>query len=1010
MKFHSLFRYGRRVFCPVLFGYAFLGTQGALAHAPLGSSRLSFFVVQQQVSGRVTDASGPLPGVAVAVKGTARTALTDLDGRYSIAASDGEVLIFSYIGYAPVEVPVSGAFLDELLKPEARSIQEVVVNAGYYSVKESERTGSIARITSKDIENQPVTNVLAAMQGRMAGVSITQNTGMPGGGFDIKIRGQNSLRQDGNRPLYVIDGVPYDSESLTDGFASAVLAGRPSPLNSIPPGQIASIEVLKDADATAIYGSRGANGVVLVTTKKGKGGKTTVSANFTRGASRVTRFSKLMDTGQYLSMRREAFANDGITEYPEYAYDVNGTWDQNRYTDWQKELLGGMALFSTANVSVSGGSERTAFLLSGGTSEQSTVFAGNFKYRTGNVRASLNHQGEDGKFKLSFAAGLSLQDNRLPGNDYTAEAMSLVPNAPALYDGQGNLNWENNTFNNPLRNNLAQYLSQTDDLLSSLKLSYEIAEGLEAVTSFGYTSTKLRDRNLVPSTTSMPSVQLTSASSYMSMTIADRTSWIAEPQLQWRRSFGMLDIDLLAGSTFQMQEGESLLQLGRGFSSNSLIGNLAAASSIRVLGNEKKEYRYQAFFGRANFNLNKKYLLNLTARRDGSSRFGPGRQFATFGAVGGAWLFHKERLFGENSTVSFGKLRASYGSTGSDQIGDYQYFNTYGTTGIQYAGAIGLEPTRLFNPNFAWETNRKLELGTEVGLFGDRVFVTAAWYRNTSGNQLTGIPLPATTGFQSVQANLNAVVRNTGLEVTLRTENIASGNFKWTSSLNISFSRNRLVSFPGLEGSTYASYYAVGQPISIQKLYQYEGIDPVTGIYKFADLNGDGSVDYLDMSKTADLSPKFFGGLHNEFRYKSLRLEFLVQFVKQRNRDQALTMGFGGGMNNQSVAMLDHTQTGGTAGATQIYTAGFNEQAVMASYMYSSSDAVITDASFARLKNIALTWDVPTAKSTGVACQLTLQAQNLLTITAYKGGDPEFPAGGYLPPLRTITAGIGFSF
>lgn len=302
MKNHSLFGYGRSLFCPVLIGSLLIAAPHVLANNPVGTfSNVAILVLQQNVSGTVSDALAPMPDVTVAVKGTNIQARTDANGRYAIAASNGDILVFSYIGYGAVEVAVSSLSADIIMQPDSQSIQEVVVNAGYYSVKESERTGSIARITAKDIEKQPVSNVLATMQGRMAGVSISQNTGVPGGGFDIKIRGQNSLRMDGNSPMYIVDGVPYSSESLTDGATSGVLAGKPSPLNSIPPEQVESIEVLKDADATAIYGSRGANGVVLITTKKGKGGKTAFNARFTRGAGKVTRFMKLLSTEQYLT-------------------------------------------------------------------------------------------------------------------------------------------------------------------------------------------------------------------------------------------------------------------------------------------------------------------------------------------------------------------------------------------------------------------------------------------------------------------------------------------------------------------------------------------------------------------------------------------------------------------------------------------------------------------------------------------------------------------------------------
>ena len=315
---------------------------------------------QPPLQGTVRDAQGVLPGVTVLVKGTATGTMTDVNGRFFIEAEPTAILVFSYVGYQTVEVTVGmQTEFTIVLVEDTTQLKEVVVNAGYYTVKDKERTGSISRVTASEVEQQPVTNVLAGMQGRMAGVNIVQETGMPGGGFAIQIRGINSLRSDGNAPLYVIDGVPYSSDTVGSFFTSSLYPTTTSPLNSINPNAIASIEVLKDADATAIYGSRGANGVVLITTKKGQQGKTTVQLRSQLGIGQVATFMDLMSTPAYLALRRQAFANDGITEYPEWAYDVNGVWDMNRSTDWQKELLGRTAILQQYDGSVSGGSPQT---------------------------------------------------------------------------------------------------------------------------------------------------------------------------------------------------------------------------------------------------------------------------------------------------------------------------------------------------------------------------------------------------------------------------------------------------------------------------------------------------------------------------------------------------------------------------------------------------------------------------------------------------------------------------
>lgn len=1008
MKIHSYCK-GRKAFCCLIF------LSAPFLHPPANANELAnttYFQQTSTVSGTVSDANGTLPGVTVSVKGKPGSVLSDAKGGYRIEAAQGDTLAFSYLGYAALEIPVSNqSSIDALLVPDSRNLQEVTINAGYYSVKDKERTGSIASINAKDIATQPVSNALAAMQGRMAGVSITQNTGTAGGGFSIQIRGTNSLRAEGNAPLFIIDGVPYSSDPVGLNQTNTVQPTATSPLNNINPGDIESLEVLKDADATAIYGSRGANGVVLVTTKKGKKGKASFTASASRGFGEVTRFMKLMDTQQYLAMRAEGFANDGITQYPADAYDINGTWDPARYTDWQEELLGGTAEITNLSASLSGGSELTQFLVGGNLSTETTVFPGDFQYRKGNLRFSLNHSSADRKFSLSLSAGYTLQDNDQPSKDLTAAAWGTPPNAPALYGADGALNWENNTFANPLGSQEGKSLAKTKDLVANAVLSYELPLGFRALASLGYTSLDHWESSTFPSSSFNPAFGYGPEYSSAYASQASRESWIAEPQLHWKKELGRARLELLAGATFQRQGSAQTAQSGTGFSSNSLIYNMAAAATARFLLDDESVYKYQAFFGRANLNWDGRFLVNLTGRRDGSSRFGPARQFAAFGAAGAAWVFSSERWMQDSRLFSFGKLRASYGITGSDQIGNYQFLNTYSSTGVPYQGVTGLQPTRLFNPDFGWEENKKLEIALETGFLNDRVLFAWAWYQNRSSSQLVGIPLPATTGFPSLQANLGATVENAGVELTLRTVNVQTENFYWSTDINFSASKNRLLSFPGLESSTYANQYVVGRPLNIVKAYQYTGLDPQTGLYTFTDADGDGAITApADRQAVKDLNPKFFGGVQNQFRYGPVQLDFLFQFVKQENYNSIAAFGRPGTMVNQPAEVLQHWQSPGSTGPYQAYTSGANSATVATFAQYIASDAAISDASYIRLKNISLAWELPKRWTGKAACRLSLQGQNVLTITSYRGADPEFRTLGFTPPLRVMTAGVQLTF
>ncbi|MGV3696975.1 SusC/RagA family TonB-linked outer membrane protein [Flavobacterium sp.] len=964
------------------------------------------------VTGVVKDSNGVLPGVTITVKGTSISTITDNTGKYSIIAKTDDVLVFSFIGFKTTEIAIDGKTIINLnMTDDATTLKEVTINAGYYTVRDKERTGSISKITSKDIEKQPVVNVLAAMQGRMAGVDITQTTGMPGGGYDIRIRGINSLRSAGNAPMFVVDGVPFASDAIGNLQTSTNIPNPTSPLNTLTPNDIESIEILKDADATAIYGSRGANGVVLITTKKGKAGKTQFTASASTAFGTVTKFASLMNTEQYLAMRDQAFANDGITPLPDDAYDVNGTWDRSRYTDWQKELLGGTAEMHTLQASVSGGTAQTSFLISANSFTQGTVLPGNYKYKKGGAHVSLGHESVDKRFKISFSGTYDVQDNDQPSRDLTYVARSLAPNAPALYDAQGNLNWENATWDNPLAALNAKALAKTNSLVANTSMSYQLPYGFTAKGSFGFTDLQHEESRSNISTVNNPIYGVTSASSSIYFNNTNRKSWIAEPQLQWQKQFNTSKIDVLAGATYQNQITDRLVQLGSGFASNSLLYNLASASTLRVLNNDEIVYRYQAFFGRLNYSYKDKYIVNLTGRRDGSSRFGPGKQFSNFGAAGAAWVFTEENFVKSKiAFLSFGKIRASYGIAGNDQIGDYQFLDTYqASTGV-YDGSVGLAPIRLFNPNFSWESNKKLEAAIELGLFNDRVFVTGSFYKNHSSNQLVGMPLPSTTGFTTMQTNLDATVENSGTELTLRTVNLKTKDFEWTTNFNISWAKNKLLEFPGLATSTYRNQYVIGESINILKLYHFTGVNAQTGVYEFEDVNGDGAITFAnDAQITRDLNPKYFGGLQNQIRYKRFQLDFLFQFVNQLNRNASSQYTSPGDFSNQPTSALGGWQQPGDIASTQIYTTGLNSDALNANDQFVNSDAGIGDASFIRLKNIAFTYTLPEAVK-GMQCKLNVQAQNLLTITSYKDGDPEFRSYNYLPPLRIISFGAEIKF
>lgn len=962
------------------------------------------------ITGTVSDLGGPIPGVLVQVKGTRISTLTDLNGYYSIMAAPGDTLIFTYSGYETIEVEVGIDPIIDVELYETVALEEAVINAGYYQVKDRERTGSISRITAEEIENQPVGNVLAAIQGRMPGVNIIQNSGTPGGGFEVQIRGINSLRREGNYPLYIIDGVPVNASTPSFFGSRALPYAEINPLNSINPNDIESIEVLKDADATAIYGSRGANGVILINTKKAKSDRTSFSFQSSYSISQLGKKMKMMNTDQYIEMRKYAFQNDGISEYPANAFDINGAWNSDRYTNWQDQLLGKTAAGLNLQFTLSGGKDKTHYLLSGSHSEQQTVFSNKFLYKYNNLVGNFSHKSDDSRLELNVSALFSAQQNDIINGDLTNSALTLSPNAPKLYDENHNLNWENNTFENPLAIFESTYDNESIDLNSNLNLRYELFPSFFLKFNGGINYQEFEETVLRPSTMYNPSMGVTPASSSITRGNRRYLSYLLEPQLNYKTTFKNHELDILIGGTFQQSNSSYLGLYASGFETNSLITNLAAANNLSVTNDDLSQYNYAALFGRINYQFRNKYILNLTGRRDGSSRFGPNNRFANFGAVGIAWIFSQENLLKDLTWLSFGKLRGSFGITGNDLIGDYQYLDTYGISSNQYGGNSGLYPSRLYNPDFSWEKTQKTEFAVELGFIKNRLNLFVNRYENKSGNQLVGIPLPGTTGFSSVQANLDATVKNTGWEFELTAKPISGKSFLWETNFNISFPKNKLVSFPNLEGSTYTNKYVIGQPVTIVKVYNFEGIDPETGLYSFTDYNNDGNLSAPDDAQAIrNLGIRYTGGWSNQFSYRNWKLSFLFQFVKQLQWNYNNIMKMPGTFYNQPVEVLNVWSASNPKGQYMPYSTGMNPEISQRHLMFMNSTAAISDASFIRLKNIQINYQIP-LKQSEMRINVFVQGQNLLTFTDYFGLDPEFRLGGYLPPLKTYAFGFQLTF
>ncbi|GAA3935340.1 SusC/RagA family TonB-linked outer membrane protein [Chitinophaga oryziterrae] len=981
------------------------------------------------VRGKIIDEKGqPIPGATIIVSGTKLGTISHNDGSFIMKDVERDAtLSISSVSFVTQDIFIHG---QEILKPVAlkslvETLDETVIIA-YGTTTQRFSTGNVSVVKGAEIERQPVSNPLLALAGRVPGVFITQSSGIAGGGVKILIQGQNSISK-GNEPFYVIDGVPYTSQLLPSingdllGYSGVTNPVAGNPLNYIDPSDIESISILKDADATAIYGSRAANGAILITTKKGKTGQVKLDANLQQGWGKVGRTIKLLNTKEYLTMRNEAIKNSNRTVGPT-DYDINGFWDTTRQTNWQKELIGKTSKYSNANVSISGGTNLAQYMIGGTYRKETSVFPGEFADQKAAFHCNLNSTSNNQKFNLQFTGNYLADINKLPISDLTGRSILLAPNAPALYNSDGSLNWMlnnagNSTWSNPLASSYIEYSNKTNNLISNLLLNYKIFSGFELRTSMGYTNLVANEIYTAPMASQSPEAQPTfpRTAQYGNNSI---NSWIIEPQASYKRGLGMGKLEALIGTTIQQSNNRSLQQYGSGYSSDQVLKDLQSASSITVSSSIASIYKYNALFSRINYILRDRYVINLNARRDGSSRFGIENQFHNFGSVAAAWIFSQETLIkSKRYLLSYGKIRASYGTTGNDQINDYQFLNLYipYSVGVTYQGINSIVPQGLTNPYLQWEETRKLQFGLDLGWLKDRILLNINYSKNRSSNQLLQYNLPILTGFSNIARNFPAKVENNAWEFAVNAKIFDNHVFNWESNFNLTVANNKLLDFPNLATSSYAQSLVIGQPINIVKLYQSAGVNSTTGIYQFFDSKGvitSSPNSRTDMNYIISRFPKFYGGFQNVVSYKGIEISFLLQFVKQTALGNYIGSNPGNTNKNQPISVLERWQKTGDVTQIQKYSTNSDFSAFFGTFYARQSNLSFTDASYIRLKNLSFTWKFPSSWSRRLQLQnarIYFQGQNLLTFTKYKGFDPETASYGNLPPLRVLTFGIQVS-
>lgn len=973
-----------------------------------------------QVAGVVLDAGKqPLVGVSIRLGNTNTVTTTDARGAFNIRGIDGFplTLSFSYVGFIAQTLTIESPSNSLSIVLQQDNVLNEVVVRGYGESTREKLTSSITKIDGQTLVQQPIANPVLGLQGRVAGLYMTTPSGNLGANPTVVIRGDNTILSSAN-PLYIVDGVPMPSTGINAaGIGGAT--GTQSPFINLNSADIESVEVLKDADATAIYGTRGANGVILITTKKGKAGPTRVNVDVYRGYQQAVNKMDFLSVDEYLQMRRDAFAADGLTPTAVTAPDLL-EWDQTASTDYQDLLFGDVAPVTDVQANIQGGNEQTTFILGLGYRDENGVVMNANNQKRGTARLNVNHRSTDKRFNVGATVNYTLLNTQSIGTSGVgAFTTALAPNLPLL-DEETGLPYFHSTQTwgiSPLRYTYSGTNLKNYQFIASGTIGYNILDNLNVKVDASYTRLDYTGNEQYRNAYLNPYSNL-DYDNYAYFGTNYQYTYNIEPQVNYHTLIGNGKLTALVGGTLQQTIGGGQLINGMDFANELLMANLASASRIYSYTNSYNEYKFNSIFSRVSYDFADRYILNATFRRDGSSRFAPDRRFGNFWAIGGAWIWSKESFVKDHvAAISFAKLRASYGLTGNDAINNYQYMETFASTTYPYNYVAGMYANRLGNSQFRWESTHQFEVGLELNLFNNRITTTTAFFNKQGSNQLVNYPIATQTGWTSYVANLEgALIRNRGVEFEFTTHNIKGRDFNWRSNFNITHYKNVLVDFPNLSSSTYSNTYEVGKSINTYRRYEFDYVDPETGMPYVVDQNGDGVItaigDYISYG-TSD--PSFYGGLGNTFSYKGFDLDIFFQFTKRPYGNGFLWNYYMpiGNMYNVPRFIMDEVwrspEDPGTLPRLSTTTSGDFYSAYVNRYSYST--AIMDDLSFIRLKNLSLSYTFPAKVSEKLKLnnlRLYVLGQNLWTITGFKGFDPE-TGNTSTPLLKVYTLGLSVS-
>ncbi len=986
--------------------------------------------LEKNIQGKVIDENdAPLPGVNVVVKGTTTGTVTDIQGNYRLTVSDeAAVLVFSSIGYTSQEIVIgSQSTINIEMAPDVKSLEEIIV-IGYGTQQKKDLTGSVASVSSKDLEANTISTPDQALQGKVAGVNVRRNSFAPGGGISVQIRGTASLSA-GGQPLYVIDGVPISTDLPTSGQNDPGTFGAPpNPMNSIDPSQIASIQVLKDASATAIYGSRAANGVVLITTKRGEAGLHNIDFETSLGVQKLSNKLDFLTAGQWAQQaneRADLLGQNRVFTDAQVASFGEGT-------DWQNEV------FRTApsqryKLSFSGGNEGLRYLIAGNYTGQDGIISGtNFKRygATINMDADINKRLTINESLMFTATNNKVVPTDTKGYEGVSNVIDAlyeaIPTIPARDSTGQPTSLANFPYGGGRENPLVmtekyKQLGNTLRLLGNIAANYNILEGLDLNIRFGADINDFRWHAYYP----IGSEGAAGAGGKASQSSIRNINWINANTLTYQKAINNVHrFTVLGGFTYQKEYTESLGAESWGFPGDVFsYNNLGLGTNPRTPSTSARQWQLISYLGRLNYSLLDKYLFTTSLRIDGSSKFGANNKYGYFPSVAFAWRVDQEPFIQQLDLFSQLKLRTSYGKTGNESIGVYQSISKIGTsfgTRSSYifngAAAPIAYPQNLANPDLSWEKTSEWNIGADMGFFDDRLTFSADYYHKTTTDLLLSVPVPSQTGFSSVLQNTGSM-ENKGVEFGLNSINMA-GDFNWSTNLNISFNRNKILSLGGapylwtgwVGGGNVNPHaknvarmepgYAVGQFFGSvydgiwqsQEEINEVGTMPAArpGDIRYKDVDGDGTYDTEnDDIYLGDPNPDFSFGVTNDFSYQQLSLHVFMYGQ------------YGNDILNLTTQQLALDGLGTSAKRMQRWTPENTNNpypAASASNPQRISSLLIEDGSFLRIGNVTLSYNLPVQKwkigNTFRNIQVGVAADNLAIITNYSGYDPEVNSYG----------------